>query len=45
MVLTSLQAQILINQFNNLNITQTVCMDDVKYVIRSFEGTINYVDP
>ena len=20
-------------------------MDDVKYVIRSFEGTINYVDP
>ena len=43
MALTSLQAQIFINKFNNLNTNQQVHMDAtaVNYVLSPFEGNIN----
>ena len=47
MVLTRIQAQILINQTENLNLNQTVHMSStvVKYVLSPFEGNINPGDP
>ena len=46
-MLTIIQAQILINQFNNLSINQQVHMayPVVNYVIIPFEGNIHPVDP
>ena len=41
MILTSEQAQTLINWFNHININQPVQMADVNYVLSSFEGSIN----
>ena len=42
MVLNIRQSQLLINQFNNININQQVHMaDPIKYVLRPFEGNIN----
>ena len=42
MVLARRQAQILINQFNNLHINQQVQMaDPVNYVLSPFEGNTN----
>ena len=45
MALTSLQTQIFINKFNNLNTNQQVQMASpaVNYVLRPFEGNINPV--
>ena len=45
MVLTSLQAKMLINQFSHLDINQPVQMVGFGYVISPFEGDINTVDP
>ena len=47
MVVTRSQAQILINKFSNINTNQQVHMAGtfVNYVIISFEGNINPVDP
>ena len=36
-----IQAQIIINQFINININQQVHMAAVNYVLVSFEGNIN----
>ena len=44
MVLTTIEEQILINQFNNININRQVHMDSapaMNYVISPFEGNIN----
>ena len=45
MFLTRIQAQILINRFNHININQPFQMADVKYVLIPFEGNINSGDP
>ena len=45
MVLTSLQAQTLINWFNHININKSVHMAAVNYVFIPFEGNINPGDP
>ena len=40
------QAQLLINQFNNLNINTHVLMSDpINYVFSPFEGNLNPEDP
>ena len=43
MVLTKIQAQVLINQFNNLNLNQPVqiVVPVVNYLISPFKGKIN----
>ena len=45
MVLTSLQAQELMNWSNHLKIIQPVHMETVNYVRRPFEGNINPGNP
>ena len=45
MVLTSLQAQKIINSFNNLNINQPLQIAAVNYVLTPIEGNINHGDP
>ena len=45
MVLTSLQAQKLINWFNHLNINQPVQIKNVNDMIRPFEGNTNPGNP
>ena len=45
MLLTILQAQILTNNFNHIQINQPVKMADVNDVISSLEGNINPGDP
>ena len=47
MVKTISQAQILINQFNNLSINQQVHIASpvVNYVLRKYEGNLNPGDP
>ena len=45
MVLKRRQSQLLINQFNHLNINQPVHMAGVNSVLIPFEGGINHGDP
>ena len=45
MVLTTLQAQTLINCFNHLNINKPSQMEAVNYVLSPFEGNLNTGDP
>ena len=46
MVLTIIEAQLLINNSNNLNINQKNHMAaPINYVLRQFEGNINTGDP
>ena len=44
-VLTRRQAQLIINQFNHININQPFHIEAVNYVLIPFEGNINHGDP
>ena len=44
MILTSLQAQTLINWFKRIDVNQTFQTEDVNYLLSPFEGNINPKD-
>ena len=46
MLLARIQAQLLVNQFKNININKQVNMaDPIDYVISPFEGNLNHAYP